>query len=118
MLVGGAKEKTLDELRFYQYYRKLGATNKAFSPKMLCPTSDAGSLHIMRVYHQVQVWKGVTNLEISEWGWMRNKDLILPVPMTKGPGPSNLLKMIRCSCQGYCSGRCTCHSLRIKCSFM
>ena len=51
VLVGDAKEKTLDELRFSQYYRKLGTTNKALSPKMLCPTSDAGSLHIMRAYH-------------------------------------------------------------------
>ena len=110
--------KTLDELRYSQYTRKLGTSKKVLSPKMLGPTSDAASLHVMRVYYQIQTWKGRTDLQLSEWGWIVKNNFVLPVPMTKAPGPSNILKVIRCSCQGDCAGRCTCHSLGIKCTSM
>ena len=49
---------------------------------------------------------------------MLKNDFVLPVPMTKAPGPSNILKVIRCSCQGDCTGLGTCHSLGIKCTSM
>ena len=63
MLTSGVREKTLDELHYSQYTRKLGTTKKALSPKMLGPTSDAASLHIMCIYYRIQAWKGRTNLE-------------------------------------------------------
>ena len=116
MLTGDVREKTLDELRYSQYTKKLGTAKKALSPKMFGPTSDAASLHLMCAYYQIQAWKGRTDLELSELGWMLKNDFTLPVPMTKALGPSNILKVIRCSCQGDCTGRCTCHYLGIKCT--
>ena len=57
---------------------------------MLGPTSDAASLHVMGVYYQIQSWKGRTDLELSKWGWILKNDFVLPAPMTKDPGPSNI----------------------------
>ena len=57
---------------------------------MLGPTSDAASLHGMGVYYQIQAWKGRTDLELSEWGWMLKNYFVLPAPMTKDRGPSNI----------------------------
>ena len=83
MLTGGVREKTLEELRYCQYTRKLDTAKKVLSLKMLCPTSDAASLHVKRVYYQIQAWKCRTDLQLSEWGWMLKNDFVLPVPMTK-----------------------------------
>ena len=96
MVMGGtARQKMLDELRYSKYNRKLGTSKKALSAEMLGPTSDAACQHILRVYHQVQVWKGKNDLVLNEWGWKVTNDLVLPVAMTKPPRPANLLKVIR-----------------------
>ena len=36
---------------------------KVVSPESLPPTSAAASFHSLRVYHQVQVWRGQDDLD-------------------------------------------------------
>ena len=47
------KEKTMDEKRLANYYKKLGGKS-AVKPESLGATSDATAKHSDRVYHAVQ----------------------------------------------------------------
>ncbi len=69
----------------------------------LPPTSAACKYHSLRVYYQVQQWKGVQQLgSPSDWGW-DCKD--------------GLLKVIRCNCHGDCSSlRCSCRKHGFECT--
>ena len=47
------KEKTMDEKRFADYYKKLRGKS-GVKPELLGPTSDATAKHLERVYYTVQ----------------------------------------------------------------
>ena len=49
------KEKTMDEKRLANYYKKYGGKS-AVKPESLGTTSDATVIHSERVYHTVQSW--------------------------------------------------------------
>ena len=51
------KEKTMDEKRLSDYYKKYGG-KPAVKPESLGPTSDATVKHSERVCHTVQSWCG------------------------------------------------------------
>ena len=70
ILLGAKKEKTLDELRSRKYFDKLvGASRRAVTPQALGPTTNAAQQHILRVYFQIEVWKGESDLNALDWGW-------------------------------------------------
>ena len=109
--------KTLNDLRLSRYNKKLAESTVALLPEMLGPTSDAGMLHMLRAYYQLQEWKGNEPLDLEYWGWKKTEKYILPVPMTKAPAPANLLKIIRCGCKTGCkTGQCTCKKMGVKCT--
>ncbi|KAJ8038017.1 hypothetical protein HOLleu_18980 [Holothuria leucospilota] len=54
---------TLDKLRLERFQQKV-ATSAAVRPENLPPTSSAAKFHSLYVYLQVQVWKGVTTLDL------------------------------------------------------
>ena len=107
-------EESMDDFRFLNYNR----IKKSKSPvklQLLGPTSDATAQHSLRVYHQVQAWKG-RDLVPFEWGWTLNSGKVMPVKMTLPPVPPELLKVIRCSCETECKDNCTCVQYKLKCS--
>ena len=66
--------------------------------------------HSLRVYYQVQQWKGTAcELLPQEWGWEENDGGLVPVQTDIPPAPQKLLQVIRCLCKIDCSSlRCTC----------
>ena len=66
LLYGGDVNSNLNDLRYSTFCRKTLVNTKAVQPETLPPTSDAAYFHSLRVYHQVQSWKG-NNLPAEEW---------------------------------------------------
>ena len=88
------KEKTMDEKRLADYYKKLGG-KPAVKPESLGPTSDASAKHSERIYHILRSWCR-NDLPPEKWRWKMSNGMRLPVQMTKPPTPHELLKTIRC----------------------
>ena len=98
------KEKTMDEKRLADYYKKLGG-KPAVKPESLGPTSDASAKHSERIYHILRSWCR-NDLPPEKWRWKMSNGMRLPVQMTKPPTPHELLKIIRCICTIECTTRC------------
>ena len=120
LIVYGAKgDPTLDKLRVTRFCEKVATSMKMVSPESLPPTSASASFHSMRVYHQVQVWKGRDDLDPEEWGWVVKRGKLFPVYSSQPPAPPSLLKLFRCNCKKECRDcRCTCYKNELKCSNM
>ena len=120
LLVYGQKgDVTLDKLRLTRFCEKVASSMQVVSPESLPPTSAAASFHSLRVYHQVQVWKGREDLDPELWGWIVKGSRLLPVYTSKPPAPASLLKLFRCNCKKECkNARCTCFKNGLKCSTM
>ena len=126
ILLGAKKEKILDELRSRKYFDKLvGASRRAVTPQALGPTTttttttttNAAQQHILRVYFQVEVWKGESDLNALDWGWKMTHRGVMPIEMTKKIAPDELLKIIKCGCKTDCSHtNCTCKEFRVPCT--
>ena len=70
----------MDELRSRKYYEKIsGSTRQAVKAEALDPTSDAAQQHILRMYHQVQEWRGDTVLDPLSWGWKITEQRMMPI---------------------------------------
>ena len=94
-LLGGKEEKRLDELRVRKYFEKLsGPSRQAVKAENLGPTTDAAQQHILRIYFQVQSWKGNVDLDPLDWGWKMTKQGLMPIEMTKQIAPTDLLKIV------------------------
>ncbi|KAK3103736.1 hypothetical protein FSP39_021463 [Pinctada imbricata] len=106
----------LNFLRFRLFGKKTILGTKVLHIQSLPPTSDAASFHSMRVYHQVQTWIG-NEINPCDWGWTVKGSLLLPVRNSLGPGPRELLKVVRCSCKGGCDTvRCSCRKHGLNCT--
>ena len=82
----------MDDKRLANYYKKIAGKN-AIKPEELGPTSDATAQHSLRVYYQVQVWKGNNELNAEEWGWRKTWGTLMTVAAMKPPAPQELLKI-------------------------
>ena len=108
------KEKTMDEKRLADYYKKLRGKS-AVKFESLGPTSDATAKHSERVYHTGQSWCG-NDLPPEKWGWKISNGMCQLVQMAKPLAPHELLKTIRCGCKIECTTRCTCITYGLKCT--
>jgi hypothetical protein len=89
-----------------------------FKLASLPPTKAAALQHSLRVYHQIQQWKGV-NLPATDWGWKLSASQgLVPVTTLKQPAPQNLLNLICCNCKGNCEKYCLCRRSSLACSQM
>ena len=118
MLYGSSDTDDLGSMRYAIFCKKLATNTKVIVPEVLPPTSDALKWHSLRVYHQVQAWKGIA-LNTEEWGWICKGKFLLPKLMSQPAGPAELLKVIRCNCKTDCAtSRCSCYKHNLKCSAM
>ena len=87
-------------------------------PQTLPPTSGAAKYHSLRVYLQIQEWKGSADgLHPTDWGWQECDEGFLPLQTSLAPAPEHLLRVIRCNCKADCSTmRCTCKKHNIECT--
>lgn len=68
--------------------------NHAVLLPMIGPTSDAGALHSLRVYHATQAALG-NDLDPMAWGFKSVNGLLMPIKMESQPAPEYLLRVIR-----------------------
>jgi len=117
-MYGGKTSDTLDELRYRCFSEKVANKKivQAIQAQSLPPTS-AAKFHNLRVYYQVQDWKGNTSLLPEDWGWQLQGGQLLPVLTDLPPAPPVLLDVIRCKCKADCStSRCSCRKHGLECS--
>ena len=84
--------------------------------EVLPTTSEAGKFHSYCVFHQVQIWKGSTDILPELWEWKVVENMF-PIAMVEAPASDNLLKIIRCASKRDCiTTRCTCFKHGLKCT--
>ena len=116
LLVYASTSQDLSGARVKKFQVKVATSAGIVPPEKLPPTTDAASFHSLRVYHQVQAWRGV-NLPPENWGWELKRSGFYPIKLTKPAAPDQLLKIVRCSCGGKCNTKkCTCFKNRLLCT--
>ena len=120
-LYGGEVSDTLDELRFVKYIQKISTASKLTQPNVLPPTSSAGKYHSYRTYFQVQIWKHLGDSRLQQdpqnWGWEKQRGMLLPAYTDKPSAPDELLTVIRCNCKAGCgTAACSCRKHGLVCS--
>ena len=96
-LYSGRPGDKIDTLWVQQFHRKVSSSTPRVQPRTLPPTLAAAKYHSLRVYHQVQQWRGLHNCA-TEWGWRFKDDKKSPVVTDLQPAPEYLLKAINCNC--------------------
>lgn len=96
----------------------MATSTKYVEAKSLPPTSAATRFHSLRVWYQIQDWKGKSgNLDPQDWGWSLQDQQLVPVKTNLPPAPTELLSVVRCNCKTGCDNlRCTCRRHGIDCS--
>ena len=117
-LFNGKVQDNVNKLRVRKFHEKTASSTAMVQPQTLPPTSAATKYHSLRVYHQVQVWKGnEVAVPPEQWGWKVVNGLMVPVLSDLPPAPQELLEVIRCSCKTGChTVRCTCKKNGMECT--
>ena len=64
--------------------------------------------HSLRVYHQVQQWRGVA-FPPQDWGWKQVDGRLLPVRTDLTAAHASLPEIVKCNCKSDCGfQRCSC----------
>ena len=50
------------------------------------------------------------------WGWEMENGKFSPIMTDNEAGPPDILKVIRCGCEGTCGKRCSCRKAGLKCT--
>ncbi|GBM50045.1 hypothetical protein AVEN_90783-1, partial [Araneus ventricosus] len=112
---GDPATQNLDALRYHSFVKAAAKTK--FNLARLPPTTDAGQLHAMRSYHQVQTWLG-NEKDPLKWGWMHTPSGLFPKKSEKDPAPESLLQCISCTCKKVCTNACRCRKAGLHCSLL
>ena len=114
-----AHTKTLDEVRFTLYLKKMKTSLSTFDLASLPPTSSAAKFHAYSAYFAVQEWLGnPAKLEAIKWGWQLCDGMINPVFNDREPAPPQILRMISCGCKTGCGKKCMCRKSGLQCTEM
>ena len=116
VLYGGKPGTNLNRLRYQRFCEKTAAKTTHLQAEVLPPTSAAAKYHSLRVYLQVQEWKGCNTLRPTDWGWKMVGGHLMPILTDQQAAPDSLLQVIHCGCSGDCSNmRCTCRKNNLEC---
>lgn len=110
--------ESLQRIRKEKYDQMVSVNRAKIDPANLPPSPRAAYYHGLRVYHQLHVWKALSDhdLEPRRWGWRVQNDFYRPIMTDLEAGPAELLKIVRCGCNGPCDGRCSCRKAGLKCT--
>ena len=63
------------------------------------------------------VWKALrdTDLEPIQWSWKSRNDSFVPIVTDEEPGPSDLSKIVPCTCKEMCDKCCSCRKVGLTC---
>nr|CAI5843459.1 unnamed protein product [Callosobruchus analis] len=112
-LYNGRPNDTLSGLRYAGFARSL--TKSKYNLASLPPTEAAARQHSLRVYHQIQQWKGIMK-QPESWGWRQGTMGLQPIPTTLEAAPAELLRIISCKCEKGCGTRCSCRRAGLTCT--
>ena len=119
-LYGGKNTESLDSLRIRKFKDKVVRCASSVEIQNLPPSLDAGQYHIYRAFYQAKCWMSKDEecaLRAVDWGWQDLQGKLVPKTMDCQPAPHNILKLIRCQCEGDCStNRCSCRKQGLKCT--
>ena len=120
-LYTGAVGDTLDTLILLRFHQKVATSTRFVQPENLPPTSSAAKYHSLRVYLQVQIWKGKSrhgpHLHPQNLGWKAVDGKLVPMQCDMDVAPKALLKVVRCNCRMGCDTlRCSCRKAGLECS--
>ena len=118
MMYGGNRSESLDAPRCRLFCSKVAVGTTFVQVHTLPPTIVAARFHSLRVYLQVQEWLGNCQIvEPKQCGWRLERDRLVPVTTDIPAAPSDLLKVIHCSCKSNCdSKRCSCRKYGLDCT--
>ena len=119
-LYGSNESSTMNSLR----HKIFLSSKSAPEIKTLPPTDEALTYHILRAHVQVLLWKSAMDISppslvITDWGWEREYDCLIPIIGVKEVAPPDLLKIVACGCstQRPCSrNSCSCKSAGVSCT--
>ncbi len=119
-MYNGKPGESLDCVRYKCFCAKVARYTSHIQPKTLPPTSAAAKFHSLRVYFQVQQWKGAGDDFLpEEWGWKESEGILVPVTTDLLPAPDDLMHIIWCNCRTVCGTmRCSCRKHGIACSIV
>ena len=111
LLYGGSEDERLDALRYKRFRQNVASSTKYVEAHGFPPTSAAANFHSLRVYYQVQEWKGhASDMEPEQWAWKNSSGQLLPIKTDM------LLRLFRCNCKTGCdTSRCTCRNHGLEC---
>ena len=120
-LYTGAVGDSLYTLRLLRCHQKVAPSTRFVQPENLPPTSSAAKYHSLRVYLQVQIWKGESrlgpHLHPQKLGWKAVEDKLVPMQCDMDVAPKTLQKLVRCNCKMGCDTlRCSCRKAGLECS--
>ncbi|KAJ8873375.1 hypothetical protein PR048_027011 [Dryococelus australis] len=120
-LYGGNRHDSLNITHLKLYMRIIGrkptSANQLFDWSVLPPTTAASREHSIRVYLQMQLWRGVP-LSPSEWAWKIVNGEHTPVPTLQFAAPEIIMKQMSCNYISDCERSCSCRRASLKCSSM
>lgn len=118
ILYGCPDVSNLDTARKLIFHRKVSTATTFVHPQELPPTQAAAKYHSLRVYCQVQIWLG-NPVDPLRLGWkLQDNEVFAPIKTDLPAAPSQLLKIIKCSCRidGCDSEKCTCKKNGLECT--
>ena len=92
-LYNGRSDESLDSVRYSRFCQKITIGTSFVQPECLPPTSAAAVYHSLRVYHQVQQWRGVA-LQPQDWGWKLVDGSLLLIRTDLPAAHASLLEII------------------------
>ena len=109
----GAVGDTLYKLRLLRFHQNVATSTRFVQPENLPPTSSAAKYHSLRVYLQVQIWRGESrlgpHLHPQDLGWKAVEGKLESMQCDMDVAPKALLKVVRCN------GKMGCDTLRCSC---
>ena len=93
-LCNGYDGEKINHLWLRRFKEKVAKSSKYVEAKSLPPTRAATKFHSLRVYFQIQEWKGRNQLKPEEWEWKLSYGKLKPIKTDLPDGPANLLAII------------------------
>ena len=96
LIYSGKLPDNLDSLRHKYFCEKVASKTSYVKLQSLLPTSAAAKYHSLRVYFQVQEWKGSTvELHPKDWVWQKCEEGFVAIQTSLPPAPEHLIRVIR-----------------------
>lgn len=114
------KNNSLNHYRYTYFAKCTARSKKEVSLASIPPTLGACTQHFLRVYHQLQAWRGIS-MDAMNWGWHLDDRTKRYAPITtlEKLVPDALLNLVSCNCKkGNCGRNCSCRRAGLPCSYV